>query len=453
MLCFRIFTKGWKLQNKTISALIDLFCEDKILFLDEEFSLNLSVPNLLESAFCDHLVESGHALFICNCESTFCESFNFEVRHVNHYVILSKFNKSSKYNLSFEIPRDVYTREIKKLSQEYMDFCTTLEDMNFEVGEKEKIKEKIRKLILTNLPLPEETGDIGLLLKMHPTYEAANFIKNFNWKIEEVLELLNSPDEVIRYKCVELLTVLQYFESAPYLILKIPQETEEIKYAIYKYLSRGGMLKNAELLDEIYIRRFFRKTCRKQFLHLREQNSYFPLSYLAQSNDERISSSALSSLDKIGKIKDKRIIHTLVRIISDKRKDIKIRKKAVGIIKSIEGKIIPQVIEIISDKTENMEFRSWCIQEISDIGGPDYLTCLRQIFGDKQEPLLLQNLCKQYLTRVEFYRKIKPSYILFFVIILILGMLNFLPFPPFVKILSVIISILVIIGFIFYELS
>lgn len=453
---FRIFTKGWKLQNKTISAVLDLFIEDKILLLDEEFSLNLSVPNLLETAFYDHLVESGNPLFICNCESIFCESFNFEVKHINHRVIIGKFNKlpgETKHNLSFEIPRDVYIREIKKISQEYIEFCTILEDIDFWVGEKEKIKEKIRLLGTTGSPLPEETGDISVLLKMHSTQAAANFIKNFNWKIEEVLSLLNSPDEVIRYKCVELLTVLSYFESVPYLILKIPEETEEIKYAIYKHLSRGGMLKNAELLDEIYIRRFFRKTCRKQFLHLKKQNSYFPMAFLVQNNDERISLSALSSLEKVGKIKDKRIIYTLMRIIADKGKDVKIRKKAVGTIKSTEDKFTSQVVEIIQDKTEDVDFRAWCIREISDIGGLDYLTSMRQIFGDKNEPLLLRNLCQQYLTKAEFYRKIKPSYILFFVIILILGVVNFLPFPLFIKILSVIISILVIIGFIFYELS
>lgn len=453
---FRIFTKGWMLQNKIISASIDLFAGNKIIVADEPFSLTNSIWKLLKSTFAPHILQNDDPLFVCSCGNKFCAGLDFEVIHSQDKVIISKFKKAQDtayYNYTFEISKDIYIKEIVKLCQDYLDFCNAIgwsatSDINLQ-----SIKEKL-KSIKTYPDNNPDSLDIVDILKTYKTCDAAKFIKNFNWKIEDVLSHLHSNDEVIRYKCIELLGILQYFAATKIIIEKLKyEEQENIKYAMYRFLSLAGVLKNIEIMDELYLRRFSKYSCKKRNLYLAKgetRNILFVFSLLLENEDKRIISAVLDAIKDYEIKNNKRIVSSLSRIITNKQMDISIRKKAVDIMCRIDNK---PILEIIQDKTENQDIRCWCIQKVSSRNNFDAVLVLQQVFNNKEEEQAIRNLCREYLTRVEFYRKIKIHHLVFFAIILLLYGIYLLPFHPMIKIIFIITSLSIMIGLVFYELS
>lgn len=453
---FRIFTKGWMLQNKIISANIDLFAGNKIIVADEPFSLTDSIWKLLKSTFTSHILQNNDPLFVCSCGNKFCAGLDFEVMHSQDKVIISKFKKIQDiacYNYTFEISKDIYIKEIVKLCKDYLDFCNAIEWTATNDIHLESIKEKVKSIEMQ----PDNNSgylDIVDILKTHKTYDAAKFIKNFNWKIEDVLNHLHSNDEVIRYKCIELLGILQYFAATKIIIEKLKyEEQENIKYAMCRFLSLAGVLKNIEIMDELYLRRFSKHSCKKRNLYLARgetRNILFVFSLLLENEDKRIILAALDAIKDYEIKNNKRILSSLSRIITNKQMDISIRKKAIDIIYKTDNK---PILEVIQDKTEKQDIRCWCIQKVLSHNNFDAVLTLQQVLNNKEDEQAIRNLCRQYLTRVEFYRKIKIHHLIFFAIILLLCGIYLLPFHPMIKTIFIITSLSTMIGLVFYELS
>jgi hypothetical protein len=430
---FKISARNFRYQNFIVSASIDLIIENKILLFKEDFSLSDSLPQLLDTLKEENLRtedsqnERKFPLFICSCGNINCNYFDYKVEHRKNFVCISEIRKkgnNKKFeNLFFSIPFKEYAKEIVNLAKELLDFENILRKMISDATfyryfeKKESIAEKIENLKKIYPEIFEEkkeeffeTLEIEEFLKKVDGKEVVRIIKKFPWKEEELISCLFHPEEVVRYKAAEILGLLKSTLAIPKLIETIIDENEAVRYSALVALSKIGILKNFEFMDELYLRRKFLRGCPKGKIkveNLKESDAILPLISLLKEDNEEILKRTLKTFEKLLPLKDKRVSEAISSFIKDKSKNVELRKEAVILldkISPVQG-IFP-LLEILEDKKEDKNLRETVLKIITGKQHYEAQNLIEKISKDEEEDEKIRELCVQSLIKKEFKRKI-----------------------------------------------
>lgn len=475
---FKVNAKNFKYENFTISALLDLIIDDKVIFFEEEFSLSDSVPLLLKTITSGHTPSDNFQnenlpLFICSCGSINCNFVDYKIEHKKNFVLLSNIIKKGDDKFKsfiFNIPLEEYTREIVNLGKELINFENVLKKMisdgtfyrYFEkkggiLDKMEEIK-KLYPSIFEEVKILNENIEIEEILKTADIKEVIKIIKKFPWKEDEVVNCLSHPAESIRYKSAEILGLISSSSAVPKLIETLIDESEAVRYSASRALSKIGILKTLEFMDELYLRRKFSRGCVKGRFggeKLRRSDAVVPLTSLLREENDEIISRVLKTIDKLSPLKDKRTTDALVRFVNDKNKNPTLRKEAVVLLNKINPtQSIYPLLEILKDKREEKFLREAVLKILTKEEHHEIDIVLKEISEDIKEEENFRKISREYLTKKEFSRRIFSSRLPIILIYTLIYIIPLIIFTLFSKIgvnlfLNLFISFLILI-FIFY---
>jgi hypothetical protein len=128
---FEIITNDWSVSNffPGPNAKVTISIDKEVICDNTEFSMYLSLPNLLTILIKDNKYQKSHPIFICSCGEIGCNFFDYEIRHNDDGINIeiyrrpestSSQQKPIRYNV--ELSTLEYVDNLISILKEYISY-------------------------------------------------------------------------------------------------------------------------------------------------------------------------------------------------------------------------------------------------------------------------------------------------------------------------------------------